>query len=60
MTRISERRGSSGRSRRRRWTMWRIELRSWYLGLKWSILWAVIYALDLEEWADERWYRRYL
>jgi hypothetical protein len=40
--------------------MWRIKLRSWYLGLKWTVLWAVIYALDLEEWADERWYRRYL
>ena len=41
-------------------TMWRIKLRSWYLNLKWIILWAVIYALGLEAWADERWYRRYL
>jgi hypothetical protein len=39
--------------------MWRIKIRSRFLGLKWTILWAIIYALDLEKWADERWYKQF-
>ena len=38
-------------------TLWK--LRIFYLNVKWTIYWLVIYTLNLEEWADDRWYRRY-
>ena len=36
-----------------------MKLRSWLLGIKWFVLWKIIYALGLEEWFDARWYAQF-
>lgn len=38
--------------------LWKI--RTKYLNLKWDILWPIIEALGLEEWADRRWHQKFL
>ncbi len=34
------------------------KLRTKYYNVKWTVLWFIINALGLEEWADRQWYKR--